>query len=104
MSSPEGNDGGTSGWKAGEITKARIRDLKYYLGDEWIDYNTIAVDAVIAKYKKLGTSAYQPKKCPVCKKYWSYTIDNRAHAKLPVYLKQIVFGGLPAEDEICHNC
>ena len=49
MSFPKGNDGGTSEWKAGEITKARIRDLKYYLGDEWIDYNTIAVDAVIAK-------------------------------------------------------
>tara|TARA_Y100001938_G_C7860681_1_gene315428 strand:- start:2 stop:322 length:321 start_codon:yes stop_codon:yes gene_type:complete len=100
---------GTSGKKARKIvrkdeqTKARIKDLRYYLGDDWIDWTVQTGDSLVNHYRNSGTTAYQPKKCPVCKKYWSYFIlSHRAgirQKKLDTH-----FNNLPAISEKCEDC
>jgi len=90
-------------WKYKEITRAKIRDLVYFLGEDWIDYGVIGNDLVIEKYKNEATSAYQPKKCNVCKKYWHVTLgDDKKKTK--EYLRTSIFGNSPAIKETCWNC
>ena len=99
MSSP--NEGASG--KEREITRARIRDLEYFLGEGWIDYGMIGVDMEIAKYRNYATSAYQPKKCLQCSQYWHYTLGGE-NKKTPIYLNQSVFANIPAEKETCWKC
>jgi len=84
-------------------TKARVADLEFYLGDDWIDYGVISADIVVEMYRDIATSAYQPKKCPDCNQYWSMYLDSK-HKKAKRYLKNSVFGGLPAIKECCDMC
>lgn len=84
-------------------TKAKVRDLESYLGDDWIDYGVISADIVVEMYRDIATSAYQPKKCPDCNQYWSMYLDSK-HKKAKRYLKNSVFGGIPAIKETCWEC
>jgi len=43
-------------WKYKEKTKAKIRDLIFYLGEDWIDYGAIGNDLIIEKYKEINES------------------------------------------------
>ena len=91
-------------WKYKEKSRAKIRDLIHYLGEDWIDYGTIGNDVIIDKYKNTATSAYQPNKCPKCHRYWHVTLDNENHFKVEEYLRNSIFGSLPALKKKCKNC
>ncbi|MDA8851123.1 hypothetical protein N9I45_00515 [bacterium] len=91
-------------WKYKEKTKAKIRDLIFYLGEDWIDYGAIGNDLIIEKYKNEATSAYQPKKCHVCNKYWHVILDTNNHKKSKEYLRTSIFGSSPAIKEKCWKC
>jgi len=94
--------GGMSG-KHRKITQARVRDCAYYLGEDWIDYGALCADIVVELYRNIATSSYQPKKCPMCKEYW-HEVLGTSNKKIPNYLKRSVFGGIPAEKEVCWLC
>ena len=95
--SEDKNDSGD--WKYKEKTWAKIRDLTYYLGEDWIDVGSIGNESVIAKFKSEATSNYQPHKCPSCNKYWHYSLNKETE-----YLRDTIFGGLPAIKKKCCNC
>ena len=101
MSSQSQRIGGSR--QSRRITRARVRDLEYYLGNDWIDYGVISADIVIEIYRDIATSAYQPMQCPSCKKYWNWTLSSE-NKKRPTYLRQDVFGGIPTEKEVCWEC
>tara|TARA_R100000278_G_scaffold122469_1_gene108745 strand:+ start:1198 stop:1500 length:303 start_codon:yes stop_codon:yes gene_type:complete len=90
-------------WKYKEKTWAKIKDLTYYLGEDWIDIGSMGNDAVIAKFKAEATSNYQPHKCPACNRYWHYAL-NRSEKKETEYLRDTIFGGVPAIKKKCCNC
>jgi hypothetical protein len=97
---------GTSG-KKDTITKARIRDLEFYLGSDWLDWSVITGDIVIELYRSVATSSYQPKQCPKCKEYWHTTLSYNGYqgrALKPVYLSKTVFGNIPCIKEDCWKC
>ena len=99
---------GTSG-KKDTKTKARIRDLEYYLGSDWMDWGVITGDVVLELYRNTATSAYQPKKCLQCGEYWHTTIDYQSSGKYartfrPVYLSKSIFGNIPCIKETCSKC
>ena len=89
--------------KERRITQARIRDLEYYLGDDWIDYGCIGADIVVAMYQQIATSAYQPKQCPSCKKYWHMQLVRQNYKK-QTYLRNSIFGSIPCEKGTCQEC
>ena len=90
-------------WKYKEINRSKIRDLIYFLGEDWIDYGVLGNDLVIEKYKNEATSAYQPKRCNVCKKYWHITLGYNKK-KNKEYLRDSIFNNTPAIKEKCWNC
>ena len=85
------------------LTRAKVADIEYYLGSDWIDYQVLSIDTIVSIYRDEAISAYQPKKCPSCKKYWHETLGGE-NIKRPQHLPQSVFGGLPAEKEKCWMC
>jgi len=83
--------------------KARVKDLEYYLGKEWIDFHPIISDNQSRYYRNVATSSYQPKKCPVCKKYWVNTITGERGELSPRSLGKHYFN-IPADEETCWEC
>tara|TARA_R100000781_G_scaffold111591_1_gene78149 strand:+ start:19351 stop:19653 length:303 start_codon:yes stop_codon:yes gene_type:complete len=81
---------------------ARIRDLIYYLGEGWVDIGEIGNNANTEKYRNIGTSNYQPKKCPLCKKYWHLYLDSNKISN--EYLRDSIFKNIPVDKEKCWNC
>lgn len=86
-----------------EMNRAKIRDLRYFLGEGWIDIGNLGNDANISKWKDSATSAYQPKQCLKCKKYWHIQL-MRNRLKQIEYLKESNFYRLPSIKETCINC
>jgi len=93
---------GTSGQYRRQ-TQARVADITYYLGEDWLDYGVISADIVVEMYRDIATSAYQPKQCPICKAYWNDELSS-SNKKKPSYLKRSVFGNLPTIKEVCWEC
>ncbi len=89
--------------KERRTTQARVRDIEYYLGSDWIDYGVISADIVIEMYQSIATSAYQPNKCPSCKRYWHMQLVRQNYKK-PTYLRDSIFGGVPAIIKKCNMC
>ncbi len=85
------------------ITQARIKDLEYYLGSDWVDYSKVSSELIIEMYRSIGTSAYQPKQCLSCKKYWHMEL-LRQNVKKQTYLRSAIFGNIPTEKETCQVC
>ena len=85
------------------ITKAKIRDIEYFLGKDWIDYKSISKDIMIEMYREVGISTSQPKKCPLWEQYWHMEIRSQNY-KVPKYLEKDIFGGLPVIKEVCERC
>ena len=83
-----------------KVNKAKVRDLEYYLGDDWIDYGVISADIVIAMYKNIATSAYQPNYCSICNQYWHLEL-MRQNYKEEQYLKDSIFKNIPAVKKSC---
>ena len=92
-----------SEWAFRQKTRVKIRDLLYYFGEEWIDIGLIGNDNNYIKHKNAGRSAYQPKKCPVCKKYWGSTMGCDKSYGWRYYPKS-VFGSVPAIKKMCWTC
>ena len=86
-----------------QSTKAKVRDLEFYLGEDWIDYGVISADIVIAMYKNIATSAYQPNYCKKCNRYWHLQL-KRQNYKVEQYLKDSVFKNIPAIKKNCSMC
>jgi hypothetical protein len=104
MSSPIRGASGKKKKKRQDLqTKARIRDIAYYLGEDWIDFTVITSDAMTNYYRNLCTTSYQPKKCPVCKIYWVNSITTSRGKLEPKELDKH-FYNIPAEREKCWKC
>ena len=86
-----------------EKNRAKLRDLIYFLGEDWIDIGVLGNEINTERWKLIATSAYQPKKCDTCKKYWHVCLDNRKK-KSSEYLLESIFGNIPIESETCFNC
>ena len=91
-------------YKYREKNRAKIRDLIHFLGEGWIDIGNLGNDANISKWKNSATSAYQPKQCLKCKKYWHVKLNEGSRLKQIEYLKERNFYKLPSIKETCIDC
>jgi|7_EtaG_2_1085326.scaffolds.fasta_scaffold00335_18 hypothetical protein len=90
------------GGKEKRITQAKIKDVEFFLGKEWIDHGVIQRDKSIDTWRSISRSAYQPNKCPMCKRYW-HKVRGRTTLE-EKYLSQSIFGGVPIKKTICSEC
>tara|TARA_R110000803_G_scaffold46664_2_gene97884 strand:+ start:8467 stop:8772 length:306 start_codon:yes stop_codon:yes gene_type:complete len=86
-----------------EKNRTKLRDLIYFLGEDWIDISAIGNEKNTQIWRDTGTSAYQPKKCDICKKYWHIAL-NRRKKKSEEYLLDSIFGNMPVIIETCSKC
>jgi len=84
-------------------TQAKAKDIEYYLGEGWIDIQSIANEACTTYYRNIGTSSYQPKRCPKCKMYWVNTVVDSSGSIKPRKLDSH-FYNIPTEKEKCWKC
>ena len=103
MSSPPRGASGKKQRRRDARTRAKVLDLSYYLGDDWIDFTVTTSDALVNFYRNTCTSSYQPKKCPECKKYWVNCIVSATGRIQPRDLDRHYYN-LPAEKEKCWEC
>jgi|21_taG_2_1085346.scaffolds.fasta_scaffold16837_2 hypothetical protein len=81
---------------------ARLLDLQYYFGKDWIDLKVIAEDRRIATWRQKHISEHSPFQCNKCKKYWTRGLNKRN--KKIEYLKNRVFKNIPCEKKLCTSC
>ncbi len=95
-----------------DISKAKVADLVYYLGEDWIDWKCVDVASGSTeiyrkfkgkKIKEVSTSEVY--KCLKCKRpYETRSMDSAGKVVGDRYLNPTIFNNVPLNKKDCDSC
>jgi len=93
-------------WRLEARTRAGVADLQHYLGEDWIDYDTVNYYVNDKKSRDGGQSMVASKvlKCTDCNRAYETRVVGSRGTFINRYLPNLVFNNVPLESGECGIC